>query len=180
MYPGYSILFHWLWFVSLPRLVRFPSPGTGGRRRLCTVLWTAWVEGIIQERMLSTRFKAGNNRTRPVCWVAYYGVEPGTAARSYSYCNHLTKASPECKDYTDKSLCQCTGRSTRKHQNFQDEKSRIVVSFSCVMFSRAWSAWSCAIPRFQYFSFDIDHRYPSTTIVQIWKRKSISILYKYV
>ena len=129
MYPGYvSILFHWLWSVSLPRLIRFPSPGTGGRRRLCTVLWTAWVEGIILERMLSTRFKAGNNRTRPVCWVAYYGVEPGTAARSYLNCNHLTKASPECKDYTDKSLCHW-----QKHQK-TPKFSGWKVQNSCFLF----------------------------------------------
>ena len=73
-------------------------------------------------------------RTRQVGWVAYHGVEPGTVARSHLYCNHLTKASSECKDHTDKSSCQCTGRSNRKHQYFQGEKSRIIISSLCLMF----------------------------------------------
>ena len=34
-------------------LIRLSSPGTGGRKRLCKVLWTAWVERMIKERMLS-------------------------------------------------------------------------------------------------------------------------------
>ena len=86
-------------------------------------------------------------RTRQVGWtiqvpgvwavndrVVYHGVEPGTVVCSHLHCNHLTKASPECKDHTDKSSCQCTGRSNRKHQYFQGEKSRIVISFLCLIF----------------------------------------------
>ena len=62
MYLGdISLLSNWLWSVRLPRLVRLSSPGTGGRRRLWKVLWIAWVERMIKERMLSTRPKAGNN-----------------------------------------------------------------------------------------------------------------------
>ena len=38
-----------------------PITGHRSRRRLCKVLWTAWVERMIKERMLSTRPKAGNN-----------------------------------------------------------------------------------------------------------------------
>ena len=49
-----------------------------------------------------------------VVHVVHHGAELGTVVCSYLHCNHLTKASPECKDHQDKSSCQCTGRSNRK------------------------------------------------------------------
>ena len=112
-------------------LIRLSSPGTGGRKRLCKVLWTAWVERMISGLATLARRTLLKERHHSVLIMSCHqlgilfmlfimGLDSAQSYVPICTATILAKASPVCKYHRRGFL----------PMHRQVEMSRIVKAFS--------------------------------------------------